>query len=408
MRNLLCYDDTLRDGEQQVGVFFNSSKKKELVRDIVDAGIDQVILMPIIHRTETKLVKELVDEGYKDHITVTTMIRRGQIERAYNLGVRRAIPFGLVSDRFIKYMYGNFGISKDENLQDIKKIFKFAHSLGFELDFAAVDATFADMPYLVKLLREIRKYVRGGTVFFADTVGGSTPKEYGRKIKQLIENVSDGFKIGVHNHNDRGNANDCTVEGVIAGAEAIDTTIGGIGDRAGNADTIKVLYKLKKLGIFTSSGINYNKLSRLRKKVYRYGGSKPAVPYTPEAFWHEAGAHADWLEESRKREEFHSPFLSEYYGQKDVVFFGKQSGIANFKFYNEVFFENFGKKFTNDQYREMRDQVKELSIAKGRSFTIDEVVDFIRKDVINPYEKKSRSSEVLDPREVDQQLYTFW
>ena len=89
--NLVVADETLRDGEQQVGLFFED--KAELAYLIAQTGVQQIALMPSIHSTEAELVKTLVGQGLQPQVVASTMMKQAAIDQAKACGVRSALVF---------------------------------------------------------------------------------------------------------------------------------------------------------------------------------------------------------------------------------------------------------------------------------------------------------------------------
>jgi len=408
MQQVNWIEDGLRDGIQQPDVIYDKLQKAKLVPKIIDAGADGVVLMPAIHFTEEELVKELCDSSYRDHICVTTMLRESHFKQAKYVGAIRLIPFFPVSDRMIKYLE----VDRDNHLKIVKNKLKTAYDMGFYLDFAAVDASYSDPNYVIRLLKEIGPYIKGGTFFVCDTVGGSNPETYQMKISEIVKNAPDNVNIGVHCHNDMGKANENTITGIKAGATVIDTTLGGLGDRAGNACTEEVLFSLKNDGMVLPR-IKYEKLYELSNEVCLAAGTegKPAKPAeigSPEAFYTIAGGHAWMLKQSRKLKE-PSPFLASHYGHEDVVVFGISSGISNILFYKEKF-KDLGYEFTELECAYMRDQIKNFSIANKRFYTIDEIINLLKKNVLipNPNNLETQKIKGKSKEELDQSYHKLW
>ena len=97
--NLVVADETLRDGEQQVGLFFED--KAELAYLIAQTGVQQIALMPSIHSTEAELVKTLVGQGLQTQVVASTMMKQAAIDQAKACGVKQIILFHAVSDRLL-------------------------------------------------------------------------------------------------------------------------------------------------------------------------------------------------------------------------------------------------------------------------------------------------------------------
>ena len=93
---LTIFDETLRDGEQQVGIFFDVEAKRNLARHIAATGVHYVALMPAIHHTEATLVRELVGKGISN-LTASTMMGKKYIDESIECGVKTIILFNAVS-----------------------------------------------------------------------------------------------------------------------------------------------------------------------------------------------------------------------------------------------------------------------------------------------------------------------
>ncbi|MBD1887685.1 hypothetical protein [Microcoleus vaginatus] len=98
---LIMSDETLRDGEQQAGLFFPYETKRTLAKLISQAGIHQIAIMPAVHETEEHLLKTLVAEGLGSTMTASTMLGKQFIDRAKACGIERIILFYAVSDRLL-------------------------------------------------------------------------------------------------------------------------------------------------------------------------------------------------------------------------------------------------------------------------------------------------------------------
>ena len=84
---LTIFDETLRDGEQQVGIFFDAQTKHELAQLIVKTGVHYLALMPAIHQTEAKLAKRLINLGMQRTLVASTMMEKKYIDRSKDCGV---------------------------------------------------------------------------------------------------------------------------------------------------------------------------------------------------------------------------------------------------------------------------------------------------------------------------------
>src|SRR4029077_5077844 len=98
---LEIFDETLRDGEQQAGVFLPAAEKIRLARLIGRTGVGRIDLMPAVHASENDVAAVLVREGFADVLSAATMLGRRHVEQAAACGLRRVILFYAVSDRLL-------------------------------------------------------------------------------------------------------------------------------------------------------------------------------------------------------------------------------------------------------------------------------------------------------------------
>lgn len=350
---LIVSDETLRDGEQQVGVNFSMHDKLRIARKINECGIDQIAIMPAVSKYEEILVKELLTTSFKEKIFASTMLDNKYVDHSHNLGIRNLILFTSLSDILLNVK----GISKENNILKAMAVCHYAKNKQMKIFFAGEDSTRAELKYVIRFIKAIEKYIEG--FILCDTVGVLTPSDTKTLMQKILSKTK--CKIGVHFHNDRGMANENSLVAIQNGASMLSATAGGIGERAGNADYCAVLRRLhvKK----ENAGIKNEDLPDLRELVYKLGGSKPAEPYSDRAFWHESGIHVNAL--IRNPLSYNS-FLPKTLHRKDVFFFGKYSGMSNYKYI-------FGKKYNEQQLVRIRDWIKELSYKNLTSYTEQEV-----------------------------------
>ncbi|MBP5712391.1 MAG: 2-isopropylmalate synthase, partial [Prevotella sp.] len=199
------------------------------------------------------------------------------------------------SDYHIKY---KFNTTREEIIERAVAAVKYAKKYVEDVEFYAEDAGRTDNEYLARVVEAVIK--AGATeVNIPDTTGYCLPKEYGEKIKYLMEHVDgvDNAIISTHCHNDLGMATANTFSGVMNGARQVEVTVNGIGERAGNTalEEIAMILKChKNLGIDTN--INTNKIYPISRMV----SSLMNMPVQPNkaivgrnAFAHSSGIHQD-------------------------------------------------------------------------------------------------------------------
>jgi 2-isopropylmalate synthase len=224
------------------------------------------------------------------------------IQRAYDavkVAPRHRIhTFLATSDIHLKH---KLRIDREECIDQTIKAVSFAKSLCDDVEFSPEDAGRSDPDFLVQVLGEAIK-AGATTLNIPDTVGYTTPEEYGWLIKYLIEHTpgADDVVWSVHCHNDLGMATANTLAGVRNGARQVEVTINGIGERAGNTALEEVVMALSTrpqvFGVETN--IDTTQIARTSHMVMVYTGmaiqpNKAIVG--ANAFAHEAGIHQDGM-----------------------------------------------------------------------------------------------------------------
>ena len=381
---LTIFDETLRDGEQQVGLFFDRNTKRNLAQLIAQTGVHHLALMPAIHDTEASLVNSLINQGLQDQIVASTMMGKSYIDQSHGCGAKTLILFHAVSDRLLWLrdseirqdpQYKNITIDKTNNLQLIEQIrhrmldkvlvhLNYAKSLGLKICFAAEDASRADFDFLVECITKFEPYLEH--FLLCDTVGILTPENTKYWIRNLLE-FAPKASLNVHFHNDCSLALENTIQALIAGATGISGTFGGIGERAGNVAIEQVLNALKLLYGWEVEGINYDALTEVTKFLEQQN-IKANSPFSSEAQRYETGIHVKSL--LRDRHSYY-PFP---YGEPEI-WFGKCSGASNF----EYLFEHYlNEPRSHQEYQQYREIIKAISIKQKRSFSAEEVLKILR------------------------------
>ena len=371
---LTIFDETLRDGEQQVGIFFDAEIKYTLAQLIVKTGVHYFALMPAIHPTEAKLVKSLIDRGYKNSLVASTMMGKKYIDEAKDSGVETIILFNAVSDRLLwlrdrelrdrQLTPQIIPLLRDRLLDKVIANLKYATAKGLKICFAAEDASRADNDFVVDCIVKFQPYI--DYFFLCDTVGILTPETTRVWIHNLIELTANKTPLAVHFHNDRGLALENTIQAILAGAKGVSGTFGGIGERAGNTAIDRVLDGLKLRYNWEVAGINYDSLTAVTNYLTSQG-FYANTPYSPETLRYETGIHVDSLLRD----------TSSYYlfaHGKPEIWFGKFSGASNFQY---LFERYLNSPLPLAKYGEYRDKIKTLSLQQKRSFSLEEVLEWL-------------------------------
>ncbi len=352
------WDETLRDGEQMPGVVFSLEEKIELAKKSSEFGCDIISTMPATCKAEQELTYELCNLGLKSEISALTMLTEDSINLAKACRVDRVLLFTSVSDIHLKY---KLKLTEEENLKKSLKFIDYAKELGLKIDFGVEDATRADINYLIEFINTMSSNID----YFlpADTLGCLTPFQTYDFIKKLKQETD--CKIGLHVHNDFGQATANTLTGLCAGADLFMGTFNGIGERAGNAPIEEVIIALK-YQYNKNLNLDYKKIKEICNKIEKYSGIK-LQEHKPisgvNAFRHESGIHTSALLKDRRTYENFNP---EEVGAKREFLFGKHSGRNSLVY----LFEN---NFTKDEVSDILLDIKQKSIREKRAFTGEEV-----------------------------------
>jgi len=338
IRRIRIFDTTLRDGEQSPGASMTPDEKLQLARQLARLGVDVIEAgFAISSQGDFDAIRLIGDNVEGPVICSLARARENDIRRAWeavkDAPRRRIHTFHSSSDIHLKHQYR---ISREEALQRSAEMVKLARSLVEDVEFSPMDATRTDMGYLSEMVEAVIE-AGAATVNIPDTVGYTTPEEFGRLIRGLREKVKniDRAVISVHCHNDLGLAVANSLSAVINGAGQVECTINGIGERAGNCSLEEVVMGLRTRRDFygADTGVNTEEIVRTSRLVTKITGievqpNKAIVG--ANAFAHEAGIHQDGLLKEKSTYEIISPeSIGLTHSAKLVL--GKHSGRHAFK-----------------------------------------------------------------------------
>lgn len=292
MGNEVIIDDTtLRDGEQTAGVVFSRVEKLAIARMLDSIGVKEIECgIPAMGKDEQAEIKALVELGLNARLITWNRALLPEIVASISCGVQ-AVDISLsVSDQMIQHK-----LCKDREAvkEQLKVALGFAKSKNLYVSVGGEDSSRADITFLVELM-EITRSLGGDRFRFCDTLGIMDPFAMYERIAFLRQAVPE-VDIEVHTHNDLGMATANAIAGIKAGARFVNTTINGLGERAGNAALEEVVMGLKHAcGIET--GIDTHRFREMSLFVAKASQrplsvSKPVVG--ERIFAHESGLHAD-------------------------------------------------------------------------------------------------------------------
>ena len=354
---LIC-DTTLRDGEQMPGVVFNKSQKIDLAKRILDFGIDVIELMPAISKSETEVIECLINHGIGDKITASTLQRKEHIKLARSIGLSNITLFTSTSDIHLRK---KLRTTRQKNLEKALRYVDYAREQGLDVNLAGEDASRGDLGYVIKFANALEGKI--DYFFPCDTLGILTPRQTYDFIKRLKQETD--CKLGLHCHNDFGQATANTLAGIEGGADLFSGTFTGIGERAGNAPIEEVVMALR-FQYNKTLPLNYESLGELCDLVEEYSRVRLQrhKPISGEnVFSHESGIHVDGILKYLGNYENFDPKLI---GRERRILFGKHSGTSGLR-------NLFGDRFSDEEYAEMLQVIKLKSESERTVFSEEEV-----------------------------------
>ncbi|MEL4106924.1 homocitrate synthase [Oscillospiraceae bacterium WX1] len=230
-------DTTLRDGEQSPGLVMTPRQKLDAARILDAAGIYQIEAgIPAVGSVEIDTISAIMDSRKNARISAWNRLRLEDLRLSVScrpdiLHISTPVSYVLIYTKLKK--------NKSWVIKNLSACVEFALERGFDVTVGFEDASRADITFMVTLAQLLRE--KGvGRIRFADTVGVLSPSGAFQAVKELI--VATGIDVEFHAHNDLGMAVANTLTGAAAGAAFIDTTIRGIGERAGNCDYFKFVH----------------------------------------------------------------------------------------------------------------------------------------------------------------------
>lgn len=367
------FDTTLRDGEQTPGVCLETREKIEIAQNLERLGVDVIEAgFPVASLGDFNSVSEIARDLHKTTVAALARANKKDIDTAYSALTKAKYPrihtFIATSDIHLEY---KLKMTHEQVLQNAIDAVTYAKKFVEDIEFSAEDASRSNWDYLCRVYEGVIK--AGATVInVPDTVGYTTPDEFGALIKYIKENVSNINKatISVHCHDDLGLAVANSIAAIKNGARQVECTINGIGERAGNAAIEELVMALntRKEYFGLETNINTQKLYRTSRIVSNFTGVLVAPNKAiigDNAFAHESGIHQHGMLNNALTYEIMRP---ETVGvSRNSLVLGKHSGRHAFE--NRL--EQLGYELSEDRINSLFKEFKDLADKKKAVYDRD-------------------------------------
>ena len=331
MKQVKIFDTTLRDGEQSPGCSMTMKDKIEIAKMLDNAHVDVIEAgFAASNEKDFKAIKEISKVCKYSTVTSLARCNKADIDKAYeaikHANHKRIHVFIATSDIHMK---DKLNMTREQVIRKVDEMVKYAKAKCSDIEFSLEDATRTDWDFACKV---IDTAINSGatTINIPDTVGYIMPEEFAKYIMYLKKNSKlETVDISVHCHNDLGLATANSITAIRCGANQVECTVNGIGERAGNTsleevvaiiDTRKDLFKEK-------TKVDTTKIYNLSRSVVKATGSEVQhnkAIVGANAFLHEAGIHQAGVLKNVKTYEIINP---EKYGiHHDNIVIGIHSG----------------------------------------------------------------------------------
>jgi 2-isopropylmalate synthase len=391
---VIIFDTTLRDGEQSPGATLTSAEKLEIAHGLARLGVDVIEAgFPAASPDDLEAVRRIAIEVgnstkgesalSKEPPVICGLARttKKDIDAAWEAVQHAQRPrihtFIATSPIHMRY---KLKMDPEDVVERTREMVAYAKSYCDDVQFSPEDAGRSEPEFLYLVLGEAIK-AGATTLNIPDTVGYTTPEEFGELITGIMANTPgiENVTVAVHCHDDLGLATANTLAGINAGARQAEVTINGIGERAGNTSLEEIAMTLhtRRAAYGLETAIDTTQISRISRMVSNYTGimvqpNKAIVG--ANAFAHEAGIHQDGLLKNQATYEIMRP---ETVGLlRSTLVLGKHSGRHALR----VRLDELGYELDDEElvqtfvrFKDLADKKKTITDADLEALVSDEI-----------------------------------
>jgi isopropylmalate/homocitrate/citramalate synthase len=374
-KKVRIHDVTLRDGEQQAGIIFSKDDKIRIAEKLAEIGVHRIETgMPAVSPPDEAAIREIVKRKLGPEIFCFTRCMVDDVKRAADCGVTGIVIEIPASAHLVEHAY-KWPLEKAIDLSI--KATAFAKEQGLYTVFFTIDGTRTDMDWLLKLVNRVATEGHMDAFTLVDTFGVLSPQAatyFTRKIKEGVKKP-----LEIHFHSDFGLGVANTIMAVLSGGEVIHTTVGGIGERCGNApmeETVLALLTLYGIDV----GIDYSKMNELSQLVMGLAGIEPPAnrPFIgSRAYTIESGIVTSWYKNAFEKDPtFIFPVHPNFVGHTmPEILMGKKSGVDNIA----IWAKKLGFQLNDQQAMAVLNQVKLKSHDLKRVLTEKEFKEIVNR-----------------------------